>query len=297
MQQVGHRRRRRWLNDKSLRDMAGHVTAGDMEAQFKPIPFGEEPPASVFTQAMSGSHAATWEGFRNIDMDKEARVLQVCPAVSSGHRWLSRQHAGWSAGASACAHVGCSGRSSSSSSSMWAAMRLAHAATPSGWRCALAPVNRLPWHGGSARDSLPATARQRCTSAVAVTGCAWLEAPARGTSRHAGPPPAWVADATLACATAIALGGAHRRAAGGRAAPAPSARGGASSSSRRGLVRRGQTRTRRAEEGERALRPGAGDAGAGPAGAGAAGPAPPPRHPAASGTTGQLTALACGWQP
>lgn len=73
---VGHRRRRRWLNDKALRDMAGHMTAHDMEHQFKPIPFGAEPPASAFMEAMSSENVVTWEGFRNIDMDKEARVLQ-----------------------------------------------------------------------------------------------------------------------------------------------------------------------------------------------------------------------------
>lgn len=75
--QVGHRRRRRWLNDKALRDMAGHMTAHDMEHQFKPIPFGAEPPASAFMEAMSSENVVTWDGFRNIDMDKEARVLQV----------------------------------------------------------------------------------------------------------------------------------------------------------------------------------------------------------------------------
>lgn len=31
LEQVGHRRRRRWLNERVLRDMAGHLTAEGME--------------------------------------------------------------------------------------------------------------------------------------------------------------------------------------------------------------------------------------------------------------------------
>ena len=37
---VGRERRRRWLNDKLLRDMAGALTAPDMETLFRPPPFG-----------------------------------------------------------------------------------------------------------------------------------------------------------------------------------------------------------------------------------------------------------------
>jgi len=38
---VGRDRRRRWLNDKLLRDMAGSLTAPEMETLFRPPPFGE----------------------------------------------------------------------------------------------------------------------------------------------------------------------------------------------------------------------------------------------------------------
>ncbi|KXZ55196.1 hypothetical protein GPECTOR_3g340 [Gonium pectorale] len=75
MEAAGVRRRRRWLNDKTLRDLAGPLSAADMEAQFKPAPFGSAAP-SALAQAMSPANAALWENFRNIDPEKEARVLQ-----------------------------------------------------------------------------------------------------------------------------------------------------------------------------------------------------------------------------
>jgi hypothetical protein len=61
--------------------MAGTMTAADMESQFKPVPFGIEAPPSAFAEATSGEHAALWEHFRNIDMDKEAKVLQVRASI------------------------------------------------------------------------------------------------------------------------------------------------------------------------------------------------------------------------
>lgn len=54
--------------------MAGPLTARTMEAQFNPVPFGSYPPPSAFEIAMQ---EPLWEHFRNIDLDKEARVLQV----------------------------------------------------------------------------------------------------------------------------------------------------------------------------------------------------------------------------
>eukprot|EP00877_Chromochloris_zofingiensis_P002422 jgi/Chrzof1/12180/Cz06g24060.t1 len=89
LEKVGHRRRRRWLNDKLLRDMAGPMTANDMEAQFKPVPFGQDAPPSMFAEAMAPEHAALWDHFRNIDLDKEAKVLQKW----SAHNQELQQHA------------------------------------------------------------------------------------------------------------------------------------------------------------------------------------------------------------
>lgn len=73
---VGQRRRRRWLNDKLLRDMAGTLTARDMEALFKPVPFGETGHVSLFTKATSAEYIQVWDLFRSVDMDKETRVLK-----------------------------------------------------------------------------------------------------------------------------------------------------------------------------------------------------------------------------
>lgn len=80
IERVGHRRRRQWLNDKLLRDLAGAMSTQDMERQFKPVPFGFPAPPSAFTLASAPEHAAVWEHFRSIDSDKEARVLQAWEA-------------------------------------------------------------------------------------------------------------------------------------------------------------------------------------------------------------------------
>ena len=54
---------------------AGPLTAQDMTALFNPVPFGEErqtPLQQVLTQSPQ-----LWDRLRNIDMDKEASLLQV----------------------------------------------------------------------------------------------------------------------------------------------------------------------------------------------------------------------------
>uniref|UniRef100_A0A383VNR7 R3H domain-containing protein n=1 Tax=Tetradesmus obliquus TaxID=3088 RepID=A0A383VNR7_TETOB len=76
IEQAGHRRRRRWLNEKVLRDMAGPMSAQDMQSQFSPVPFGSYPPPSAFASAMAPEHLPLWEHFRNIDLDKQDKVLQ-----------------------------------------------------------------------------------------------------------------------------------------------------------------------------------------------------------------------------
>ncbi|GMH37447.1 hypothetical protein BSKO_05320 [Bryopsis sp. KO-2023] len=74
VQTVGHRRRRRWMNDRLLRDMAGPMTAKEMEAHFKPPPWGDVQPQSALSEILHETDV--WEIFRNIDMDKEARLLK-----------------------------------------------------------------------------------------------------------------------------------------------------------------------------------------------------------------------------
>lgn len=59
------RHRRRWLNDRLLRDMAGALTAADMASLFAPVPFGE-PRRSVFDEAARGPGRELWELFRPV---------------------------------------------------------------------------------------------------------------------------------------------------------------------------------------------------------------------------------------
>ena len=56
----GRERRRRWLNDKLLQDMAGAMTAADMEALFKPPPFGQERSISPLTEVMDAENMPLW---------------------------------------------------------------------------------------------------------------------------------------------------------------------------------------------------------------------------------------------
>lgn len=75
---MGRERRRRWLNDKILRDMAGALTAPDMECLFQPPPFGGPIPAArptVLQAAALPENVPLWDLFRSIDMDKQQRVL------------------------------------------------------------------------------------------------------------------------------------------------------------------------------------------------------------------------------
>ncbi|KAI3435744.1 hypothetical protein D9Q98_001802 [Chlorella vulgaris] len=75
LSRVGHRKQRRWLNDKLLRDMAGALTAADMASLFKPAPFGETR-TSLWEQAAQPEHAVLWNYFRSVEMDKQGRVLE-----------------------------------------------------------------------------------------------------------------------------------------------------------------------------------------------------------------------------
>lgn len=84
---------RRWLNDKLLRDMAGALTAADMASLFKPVPFGQ-PRTSVWERAAQPEHAYLWDMFRSLEMDKQARVLQVGRVRGQGRVWGG---AGWCA--------------------------------------------------------------------------------------------------------------------------------------------------------------------------------------------------------
>ncbi|GAX72886.1 hypothetical protein CEUSTIGMA_g341.t1 [Chlamydomonas eustigma] len=76
LESVGVRRRRRWFNEKQLRDAAGPLSASDMAALFNPVPFGAIHESPLQQIREDPGMAAVWDSFRNIDEDKEARVLQ-----------------------------------------------------------------------------------------------------------------------------------------------------------------------------------------------------------------------------
>ena len=64
---MGRERRRRWLNDKILRDMAGAMTAADMNTLFQPPPFGGQAARpTVLSSAALPQNVAIWDLFRNI---------------------------------------------------------------------------------------------------------------------------------------------------------------------------------------------------------------------------------------
>jgi hypothetical protein len=75
IQRVGQRRRRQWLNEKLLRDLAGPMTVSDMASQFNPAPFGSYPSPSAFT--LAAGQSALFDHFRSISLETESKVLEV----------------------------------------------------------------------------------------------------------------------------------------------------------------------------------------------------------------------------
>mmetsp|Transcript_9728 Transcript_9728/g.31654 ORF Transcript_9728/g.31654 Transcript_9728/m.31654 type:complete len:336 (-) Transcript_9728:202-1209(-) len=72
---VGSRRRRQALNDKLLRDLAGPIDTSEVPVLFNPVPFGVQM-ESALAKAAQPENEPLWDPFRQIDMDKQARVLQ-----------------------------------------------------------------------------------------------------------------------------------------------------------------------------------------------------------------------------
>lgn len=95
---------RRILNERLLRDMSGPLThAGDKQLScrqapaghsietspdpagmvelFQPAPFGYSNHLTPLQQALLPENVGIWELFRNIDSDRQSRVLQVCCGV------------------------------------------------------------------------------------------------------------------------------------------------------------------------------------------------------------------------
>ncbi|WCJ21509.1 Phenazine biosynthesis-like domain-containing protein [Euphorbia peplus] len=76
---VSNRRSRRWLNDRLLMELVPRLNADEIRGLFAPPPFGDDQPLSPFCMTNMGE----WETFRNIDMDKQARIIDGLNRSSS----------------------------------------------------------------------------------------------------------------------------------------------------------------------------------------------------------------------
>ncbi|CAG9463047.1 unnamed protein product [Pedinophyceae sp. YPF-701] len=74
-ERLGSRRRNRWMNERLLRELSGPLTATEMRSLFSPVPFGPRDWESPLTQLMKSENAQALELLRNIDMDKQDRVI------------------------------------------------------------------------------------------------------------------------------------------------------------------------------------------------------------------------------
>ena len=77
LQSVGTRRRRRWLNERALRELAGPLTADDMQALFLPPPFGVIRESPLQQLLDNKAAASIWDSFRTIEHHRQERVLEV----------------------------------------------------------------------------------------------------------------------------------------------------------------------------------------------------------------------------
>ncbi|KAH6818856.1 R3H domain protein [Perilla frutescens var. hirtella] len=79
---VSNRRSRRWLNDRLLMELVPRLNAEEIRGLFAPPPWGEDVPRSAFCMANVGE----WDNFRNIDMDKEASMIETLDEEKSSKR-------------------------------------------------------------------------------------------------------------------------------------------------------------------------------------------------------------------
>ncbi|KAJ6855015.1 hypothetical protein NC651_039858 [Populus alba x Populus x berolinensis] len=68
---VSNRRSRRWLNDRLLMELVPRLDAEEIRGLFAPPPWGDDVPLSPFCMTNMGE----WDKFRNIDMDKQANII------------------------------------------------------------------------------------------------------------------------------------------------------------------------------------------------------------------------------
>ncbi|XP_009594395.1 uncharacterized protein [Nicotiana tomentosiformis] len=76
---VSNRRSRRWLNDRLLMELVPRLNAEEIRGLFAPPPFGDDVPLSVFCL----TNVEEWDKFRNIDMDKEATIMDALEGKTS----------------------------------------------------------------------------------------------------------------------------------------------------------------------------------------------------------------------
>ncbi|KAK7857137.1 uncharacterized protein LOC111998747 isoform X2 [Quercus suber] len=76
---VSNRRSRRWLNDRLLMELVPRLNAEEIRGLFAPPPFGDDVPLSPFCMTNVGE----WDKFRNIDMDKEANIIDASERSST----------------------------------------------------------------------------------------------------------------------------------------------------------------------------------------------------------------------
>ncbi|XP_059660511.1 uncharacterized protein LOC132306925 [Cornus florida] len=76
---VSNRRSRRWLNDRLLMELVPRLNAEEIRGLFAPPPWGDDVPLSPFCMTNVGE----WDKFRNIDMDKEATMIEAIESSSS----------------------------------------------------------------------------------------------------------------------------------------------------------------------------------------------------------------------
>ncbi|KAK9281002.1 hypothetical protein L1049_003893 [Liquidambar formosana] len=79
---VSNRRSRRWLNDRLLMELVPRLNAEEIRGLFAPPPWGDDVPPSPFCMTNGGD----WDKFRNIDMDKEATMIEALGSSSSKKR-------------------------------------------------------------------------------------------------------------------------------------------------------------------------------------------------------------------
>ncbi|KDP21485.1 hypothetical protein JCGZ_21956 [Jatropha curcas] len=79
---VSNRRSRRWINDRLLMELVPRLNAEEIRGLFAPPPWGDDVPLSPFCMTNVGE----WEKFRNIDMDKQAHIIDALNTPSTKRR-------------------------------------------------------------------------------------------------------------------------------------------------------------------------------------------------------------------